>query len=142
MFLMLLLARFADILYLQFKRQGALDMFRSGECSVLVCTDVASRGLDIPAVDLVINYDIPPNTKVQDYFYRVGRTARAGRFGVAISLVNQYEPEWYVQIEKRIGKELPEYPDQDEEVKLLFERVTECKRLSLMNDPYLAIDRR
>ncbi|CAN4117642.1 unnamed protein product [Withania somnifera] len=68
----------------------------------------------------------------QDYIHRVGRTARAGRSGVAISLVNQYELEWYIQIEKLIGKKLPEYPAEEEEVLLLLERVTEAKRISLM----------
>ncbi|XVE52788.1 hypothetical protein DITRI_Ditri02bG0151800 [Diplodiscus trichospermus] len=114
----------------QSKRLGALNKFKSGECNVLVCTDVASRGLDIPSVDMVINYDIPTNSK--DYIHRVGRTARAGRSGVAISLVNQYELEWYLQIEKLIGKKLPEYPAQEEEVLLLLESVTEAKRLSQM----------
>ncbi|GKV29335.1 hypothetical protein SLEP1_g38270 [Rubroshorea leprosula] len=114
----------------QSKRLGALNKFKSGECNVLVCTDVASRGLDIPSVDMVINYDIPTNSK--DYIHRVGRTARAGRSGVAISLVNQYELEWYIQIEKLIGKKLPEYPAQEEEVLLLLESVTEAKRLSQM----------
>ncbi|KAL8235472.1 hypothetical protein R6Q59_021572 [Mikania micrantha] len=85
----------------QAKRLGALNKFKAGECNILVCTDVASRGLDIPSVDMVINYDIPTNSK--DYIHRVGRTARAGRSGVAISLVNQYELEWYIQIEKLIG---------------------------------------
>ncbi|XP_072065643.1 DEAD-box ATP-dependent RNA helicase 10 [Arachis hypogaea] len=60
------------------------------------------------------------------------KTARAGRSGVAISLVNQYELEWYIQIEKLIGKKLPEYPAQEEEVLLLEERVSEAKRLSVM----------
>ncbi|XWS16749.1 hypothetical protein CRYUN_Cryun33cG0005400 [Craigia yunnanensis] len=112
------------------KRLGALNKFKSGEYNVLVCTDVASRGLDIPSVDMVINYDIPTNSK--DYIHRVGRTARAGRSGVAISLVNQYELEWYLHIEKLIGKKLPEYPAQEEEVLLLLESVTEAKRLSQM----------
>ncbi|TYJ11752.1 hypothetical protein E1A91_A11G297600v1 [Gossypium mustelinum] len=114
----------------QAKRLGALNKFKSGECNVLVCTDVASRGLDIPSVDMVINYDIPTNSK--DYIHRVGRTARAGRSGVAISLVNQYELEWYLQIEKLIGKKLPEYPAQEEEVLQYLESVTEAKRLSQM----------
>lgn len=48
----------------QAKRLGALNKFKAGECNILVCTDVASRGLDIPNVDLVINYDIPSNSKV------------------------------------------------------------------------------
>ncbi|KAK7382118.1 hypothetical protein VNO80_00830 [Phaseolus coccineus] len=112
----------------QSKRLGALNKFKSGECNILLCTDVASRGLDIPTVDMVINYDIPTNSK--DYIHRVGRTARAGRSGVAISLVNQYELEWYIQIEKLIGKKLPEYPSQEEEVLLLEERVSEAKRLA------------
>ncbi|XP_017627336.1 DEAD-box ATP-dependent RNA helicase 10-like isoform X2 [Gossypium arboreum] len=114
----------------QAKRLGALNKFKSGECNVLVCTDVASRGLDIPSVDMVINYDIPTNSK--DYIHRVGRTARAGRSGVAISLVNQYDLEWYLQIEKLIGKKLPEYPAQEEEVLQYLESVTEAKRLSQM----------
>ncbi|KAL3508254.1 hypothetical protein ACH5RR_027655 [Cinchona calisaya] len=83
------------------KKTGALDKFKAGECNILPCTDVASRGLDIPSVDTVINYDIPTNSK--DYIHQVGRTARAGRSGVAISLVNQYELEWYIQTEKLIG---------------------------------------
>ncbi|KAG6605763.1 DEAD-box ATP-dependent RNA helicase 10, partial [Cucurbita argyrosperma subsp. sororia] len=109
---------------------GALNKFKAGECNVLICTDVASRGLDIPSVDMVINYDIPSNSK--DYIHRVGRTARAGRSGVAISLVNQYELEWYIQIEKLIGKKLPQFSAQEEEVLMLFDRVAEAKRISIM----------
>ncbi|KAK9131731.1 hypothetical protein Scep_011259 [Stephania cephalantha] len=112
----------------QSKRLGALNKFKSGECKILICTDVASRGLDIPSVDTVINYDIPSNSK--DYIHRVGRTARAGRSGVAISLVNQYEVEWYIQIEKLIGKKLPKHHAEEEEVLLLQEHVNEAKRMS------------
>ncbi|XP_043804776.1 DEAD-box ATP-dependent RNA helicase 10 isoform X3 [Manihot esculenta] len=114
----------------QSKRLGALNKFKAGECNILICTDVASRGLDIPSVDMVINYDIPTNSK--DYIHRVGRTARAGRSGVAISLVNQYELEWYLLIEKLIGEKLPEFPAEEEEVLLLLERVIEAKRISQM----------
>ncbi|XP_073060451.1 DEAD-box ATP-dependent RNA helicase 10 [Primulina eburnea] len=114
----------------QTKRLGALNQFKAGECNILICTDVASRGLDIPSVDMVINYDIPTNSK--DYIHRVGRTARAGRSGVAIAIVNQYELEWYLQIEKLIGKKLPQYSAQEDEVLLLLERVTEAKRMSQM----------
>ncbi|XP_051141462.1 DEAD-box ATP-dependent RNA helicase 10-like [Andrographis paniculata] len=114
----------------QTKRLGALNKFKAGECNILICTDVASRGLDIPMVDMVINYDIPMNSK--DYVHRVGRTARAGRSGVAISIVNQYELEWYLQIEKLIGKKLPEYQTREEEVLLLLERVAEAKRIAQM----------
>ncbi|VVB09865.1 unnamed protein product [Arabis nemorensis] len=86
----------------QSKRLGALNKFKSGECNILVCTDVASRELDIPSVDVVINHDIPANPK--DYIHRVGRTARAGRSGVAISLMSQYEYIPFKQIENLISK--------------------------------------
>ncbi|KAL4180919.1 hypothetical protein AMTRI_Chr12g234770 [Amborella trichopoda] len=110
------------------KRLGALNKFKAGECNILVCTDVASRGLDIPSVDMVINYNVPMDSK--NYIHRVGRTARAGRSGIAISLVNQYEVERYKQIEILIGKELPEYQVQKDEVLLLLDRVKEATKLS------------
>ncbi|KAK9923986.1 hypothetical protein M0R45_032377 [Rubus argutus] len=113
----------------QSKRLGALNMFKSGQCNVLVCTDVASRGLDIPSVDMVINYDIPQNAK--NYIHRVGRTARAGRSGVAISLVSsKLEVPLYFQIESLIGKKLPLFPAPDEEVFQFMERVREARRLA------------
>uniref|UniRef100_A0A0D6R2K4 RNA helicase n=1 Tax=Araucaria cunninghamii TaxID=56994 RepID=A0A0D6R2K4_ARACU len=112
------------------KRLGALNKFKSGERNILICTDVASRGLDIPSVDLVINYDIPTNSK--DYIHRVGRTARAGRSGLAVSLVTQYDVELYQRIEQLIGKKLPEFPTEQEEVLLLHERVNEAQRMATM----------
>ncbi|KAF9626612.1 hypothetical protein IFM89_036473 [Coptis chinensis] len=111
------------------KRLGALNKFKAGECPILICTDVASRGLDIPSVDMVINYDIPANSK--DYIHRVGRTARAGRSGVAISLVNQYELEWYIQIEKLIGKKLPEVSCSRGGSSIFLELWHRLKRLAL-----------
>jgi ATP-dependent RNA helicase DDX47/RRP3 len=62
----------------QNKRLGALNKFKAKSRSILIATDVASRGLDIPHVDIVVNYDIPTHSK--DYIHRVGRTARAGRY--------------------------------------------------------------
>jgi ATP-dependent RNA helicase DDX47/RRP3 len=71
----------------QIKRLGALGKFKNKSRSILVATDVASRGLDIPHVDVVINLDMPTHSK--DYIHRVGRTARAGRSGRSITFVTQ-----------------------------------------------------
>jgi len=71
----------------QSARLGALNKFRAGSRNILVATDVAARGLDIPNVDCVINYDLPQDSKL--YVHRVGRTARAGKSGFAITFVTQ-----------------------------------------------------
>ena len=75
----------------QTQRLTGLNKFKAGEKSILVATDVAQRGLDIPEVDLVINFDIPGHSK--DYIHRVGRTARAGKSGRALTIVTQYDVE-------------------------------------------------
>jgi len=112
----------------QAKRLGSLNKFKSKSRSILIATDVASRGLDIPHVDVVINFDIPTHSK--DYIHRVGRTARAGRSGKAVTLVTQYDVELFQRIEHLIGKQLPIYKTQDEDVMHLNERVAEAQRLS------------
>lgn len=88
-----------------------------------------SRGLDIPSVDIVINFDVPTHSK--DYIHRVGRTARAGRAGKAITLVTQYDVELLQRIEQVIGKKMEEWASDAEEVTLLKERVNEASRLSV-----------
>ncbi|KAI3629207.1 hypothetical protein CBS9595_000279 [Malassezia furfur] len=115
----------------QTARLGALNKFKSGGRNIMVCTDVAARGLDIPAVDLVVNYDIPTHSK--DYIHRVGRTARAGRQGRSVTLVTQYDVELLQRIETAINKKLDEFPDaKDREmVMLLSERVGEAQRAAL-----------
>ena len=78
-------------------RAKNLEKFKSSYSTILVATDVASRGLDIPEVALVVNFDIPRDPK--DYVHRVGRTARAGRGGKSISLVTQYDVQLILAIE-------------------------------------------
>jgi len=111
------------------KRLGALHKFKSGQRSILIATDVASRGLDIPAVDLVINFDIPSHGK--DYIHRVGRTARAGRAGRSIAFVTQYDVEVYQRLELLLGTKLPEYKAEEETVLILLERVSEAQRIAV-----------
>ncbi|KAI0034018.1 P-loop containing nucleoside triphosphate hydrolase protein [Vararia minispora EC-137] len=112
----------------QSQRLGALAKFKSGGRKVLVATDVASRGLDIPSVDIVINFDIPTHSK--DYIHRVGRTARAGRSGKSITLVTQYDVELIQRIEAVIEKKMELWPTDKEEVALLRERAEEAGRLA------------
>ena len=115
----------------QTARLGALNKFKAGGRSIMVCTDVAARGLDIPAVDLVVNFDSPTHSK--DYIHRVGRTARAGRPGRSVTLVTQYDVELLQRIETAIGKKLTEFPggSDREMVMLLSERVGEAQRSAL-----------
>jgi ATP-dependent RNA helicase RhlE len=82
-------------------RERALASFRAGEVTVLVATDVAARGLDIDGVSHVVNYDLPPDP--ESYVHRIGRTARAGRTGVAFSLCSEEERSLLTRIERLIG---------------------------------------
>ncbi|KAK5740674.1 ribosomal RNA processing protein [Elasticomyces elasticus] len=105
----------------QSARLGALNKFRGGSRDILVATDVAARGLDIPSVDLVLNFDLPPDSKT--YVHRVGRTARAGKSGVAISIVTQYDIEIFQRIERALGKKLSEHPTERDEVMVFADRL-------------------
>lgn len=73
----------------QMRRVANLGKFKSQRVRILVATDIASRGLDIPKVQFVLNYDVPKSPK--DYVHRVGRTARAGRGGESLTFVTQYD---------------------------------------------------
>src|SRR6201747_634839 len=89
----------------QSARTAALDQFRKGEIPLLVASDVAARGLDIPAVSHVFNFDVPHHA--DDYVHRIGRTGRAGRAGTAISIVTPLDQKSIVAIEKLIGQTIP-----------------------------------
>src|SRR5207344_3557156 len=86
-------------------RTAALDQFRKGELPLLVASDVAARGLDIPEVSHVFNFDVPHHP--DDYVHRIGRTARAGRAGTAISIVTSLDNKSISAIERLIGKAIP-----------------------------------
>jgi superfamily II DNA/RNA helicase len=89
----------------QSARTAALDQFRKGEMPLLVASDVAARGLDIPEVSHVFNFDVPHHA--DDYVHRIGRTGRAGRAGTAISIVTPADEKSITAIEKLIGQTIP-----------------------------------
>ncbi|GAM39266.1 ATP-dependent RNA helicase [Talaromyces pinophilus] len=94
----------------QSERTANLSRFRASAARLLVATDVASRGLDIPNVSLVINFDVPRNP--DDYVHRVGRTARAGRTGESVTLVGQRDVQLVLAIEKRVGRQMIEWEEE------------------------------
>jgi superfamily II DNA/RNA helicase len=89
----------------QSARTAALDQFRKGEIPLLVASDVAARGLDIPTTSHVFNFDVPHHA--DDYVHRIGRTGRAGRAGTAISMVSPLDFKSMAAIEKLIGQTIP-----------------------------------
>ncbi|TQS37494.1 hypothetical protein Golomagni_02027 [Golovinomyces magnicellulatus] len=95
----------------QRQRIDNLGRFRASAARLLVATDVAARGLDIPEVELVINYDIPRDP--DDYIHRIGRTARAGRKGEAVTFVGQRDIKLVQAIEARTGSQMEEWSEQD-----------------------------
>ncbi|KAG0080269.1 putative RNA helicase [Linnemannia elongata] len=114
----------------QQERLNSLAKFRGGIISVLIATDVGSRGLDIPSVQWVLNYDIPRDPT--DYIHRVGRTARAGRGGQAVSMISERDIELVHDIESRINKTMGEYPVSENKALELLTEVTSAKRAATM----------
>ncbi|KAK7733939.1 putative RNA helicase [Cytospora paraplurivora] len=94
----------------QRQRTDNLGRFRAAASRVLVATDVAARGLDIPEVGLVINYDLPRDPDV--YIHRVGRTARAGRKGDAVTFVGQRDVDLVLAIEERVGRQMVKWEEE------------------------------
>ena len=90
-------------------RRRALEGFKSGDVSVLIATDIASRGIDIDDVSHVFNYDLPNEPEV--YVHRIGRTGRAGRSGVAVSFCDATEGDYLRDIERLIGQSIPVVDD-------------------------------
>jgi superfamily II DNA/RNA helicase len=89
----------------QAARTAALDSFRRGEAALLIASDVAARGLDIPEVSHVLNFDVPHHP--DDYVHRIGRTGRAGRSGTAITIVAPSDGKAVSAIERLIGQTIP-----------------------------------
>lgn len=111
-------------------RLSALHRFKSGRIPILLATDVASRGLDIPTVDLVINYNIPRDPR--DYVHRVGRTARAGRGGLAVSLITEKDVKLIHEIEAHTGKQLEKFECNDHDAVSNITKVYKAKRIAKM----------
>ena len=102
-------------------RMAALDAFRAGEVQLLVCSDVAARGLDIPDVSHVINYDAPHHS--EDYVHRIGRTGRAGKSGQALTIVSRIDQKAVAEIEKLIARKIDwqegaQLPAEDDEAEV------------------------
>jgi ATP-dependent RNA helicase DDX47/RRP3 len=110
----------------QENRNIALTKFKEAKVRILVCTDLAQRGLDIPHTDVVVNYALPLNVK--DYIHRVGRTARAGSAGKAVNLISQYDIPQLQEIEKATGVRCTEFPILEGEVNLVLQRVEDAEQ--------------
>ncbi len=104
----------------QAQREKALDRFKKGLTPVLVATDVAARGVDVRDIGLVVNYDLP--NEPEAYVHRIGRTARAGAEGRAVSFCSEGELEYLREIEKIIRMPIPRWDDHDWHVEALAER--------------------
>ncbi len=81
-----------------------MQRFRKGELKVLIASDVSARGIDIPDVEYVVNYDLPDTS--EQYVHRVGRTGRANKKGQAVSFCSTEEKELLAEIENNLGKEI------------------------------------
>jgi ATP-dependent RNA helicase DDX49/DBP8 len=104
--------------------------FKSLLTHILVATDVAARGLDIPSVDLVVNFDVPMNAT--EYIHRVGRTARAGRGGLALTFVSQYDVALVQGIEEEVGHKLKAFDVDEGEVLEAITKVFAARRAALL----------
>jgi ATP-dependent RNA helicase RhlE len=95
----------------QNQRDEVLLSFRNRNLTILVATDVVSRGIDVAGIELVVNYDVPADP--EDYVHRIGRTARAETLGLAITLINDLDQRKFLRIEQMIEKEVTKNPLPD-----------------------------
>ncbi|KAI0065930.1 DEAD-domain-containing protein [Artomyces pyxidatus] len=114
----------------QRERLNSLQLFRSSVVPVLICTDVGARGLDIEDVAMVVNWDMPDEP--EEYTHRVGRTARAGRGGVAVSFVSERDEDRVLRIETRINTKLVEMELPEDKVLEKLNAVSTAKRQAYM----------
>lgn len=117
----------------QYKRMECLEHFRNDQVKILICSDVAARGLDIPSVSHVFNYDVP--THAEDYVHRIGRTGRAGRSGVAYTIATGHDDKHLKSIEKLIGKKLPTLEGFDDKVEEKQEKPATTDTSDKQNTP-------
>lgn len=96
----------------QSQRTRTISQMRQGKVKILVATDVAARGIDVPAISHVINFDLPSN--VEDYIHRIGRTGRAGATGIALTFVTNKDRPLLKQIEKFLGQKLSLPPSKED----------------------------
>lgn len=117
----------------QLERTSSLHRFRAQAARILIATDVASRGLDIHTVELVVNFDIPANP--DDFIHRAGRTARAGRLGDSVCIVSERDVERINAIEKRVNKKMELLPDVDDDrvISSSLQKIGAAKREALMD---------
>jgi len=92
----------------QKEREDLMNEFRSRKVQVLIGTDILSRGIDVDGIDLVVNFDVPPDP--EDYVHRIGRTARAESKGTAITFINEKDQKRFHAIETLIEREIPKLP--------------------------------
>lgn len=127
---------------LQAEREQTMKLFRSGQLKVLIATDISARGIDVPNVECVINYDLPDSS--ENYVHRVGRTGRGREKGQAISFCSSEEKEQLAEIEEALGKSIQRVEITKGEYQLILETTedTSDNWKQLMREAESSIDNR
>ena len=123
----------------QTKRTETLESFREGDLRILVASDVAARGLDIPSVSHVFNFDVP--IQAEDYVHRIGRTGRAGREGTAIMICNSRDRKNFLNVEALLQKEIPRTNSSNEDSSAKQIKNDNLKSKSVSTEEYLTPDK-